>query len=290
MIEVRKYTGQRLDTTDLYYYGARYYDPAIGRFISADTIVPDPYDPQSLNRYSYCRNNPLRYIDPSGHWSIGKFLNGLGDSILNVLKSACVPYGFYENVIKPIYQLCTNEITWEEYTYTPSLEETWEGIKAYYNPIDERGQGRIAGDIAILILTWKALPSGKAASISPRSPTVVVKIEKFSKYAFIDEGKKFNFTKLGYKIDDSAKLRDMYLEQAGMKFAKGDYRVVEEGCKWTDAEGVIHSGTRIEIDIEIPGQGEATGQFEKYWMDDIRGRFCRINSAILGLFPIILED
>jgi RHS repeat-associated protein len=64
----RLFTGQRLDdNTGLYYYNARYYDPEIGRFISPDTIVPDPADPQSLNRYSYCRNNPLRYIDPSGH-------------------------------------------------------------------------------------------------------------------------------------------------------------------------------------------------------------------------------
>jgi len=43
------------------------YDPVIGRFISADSIVPNPFDPQLLNRYSYCRNNPLIYIDPSGH-------------------------------------------------------------------------------------------------------------------------------------------------------------------------------------------------------------------------------
>jgi len=60
------FTGQRLDGTGLYYYGARYYDPLIGRFISADTIVPNPASPQSFNRYSYCLNNPLRYTDPSG--------------------------------------------------------------------------------------------------------------------------------------------------------------------------------------------------------------------------------
>ncbi len=62
------YTGQRLDTsTDLMHYKARYYDPTIGRFISADTIVPDPLNPQHLNRYSYVTNNPLTYNDPTGH-------------------------------------------------------------------------------------------------------------------------------------------------------------------------------------------------------------------------------
>jgi RHS repeat-associated protein len=63
-----KFTDQELDSeTGLYYYGARYYDPAIGRFISPDSIVPDPSDPQSLNRYSYVRNNPLIHVDPDGH-------------------------------------------------------------------------------------------------------------------------------------------------------------------------------------------------------------------------------
>jgi len=62
-----KFTGKELDSTGLYYYGARYYDSEIGRFITPDSIVQSPYDPQTLNRYAYCRNNPLIYIDPSGH-------------------------------------------------------------------------------------------------------------------------------------------------------------------------------------------------------------------------------
>ncbi|MBC7264517.1 MAG: RHS repeat-associated core domain-containing protein [Chloroflexi bacterium] len=62
-----KFTGQRLDdSTGLYFYGARYYDAALGRFIQADTIVPQPGNPQALNRYSYVLNNPLRYVDPTG--------------------------------------------------------------------------------------------------------------------------------------------------------------------------------------------------------------------------------
>ena len=64
----RRYTGQIEDAAiGLYFYNARYYDPALGRFIQADTIIPDPANPQSLNRYAYVLNNPLRYTDPSGH-------------------------------------------------------------------------------------------------------------------------------------------------------------------------------------------------------------------------------
>jgi len=38
----------------------------LGRFITADWIVQGPADPQSLNRYAYCRNNPIKYADPTG--------------------------------------------------------------------------------------------------------------------------------------------------------------------------------------------------------------------------------
>ncbi len=73
-----KFTGQRFDaSTGLYYYHARYYDPQIGRFIQPDTIVQDPSDPQSLNRYSYCRNNPVNLVDPSGYKSFLKRLLGI---------------------------------------------------------------------------------------------------------------------------------------------------------------------------------------------------------------------
>jgi hypothetical protein len=43
------------------------YDPAIGRFMSADTNVPQPSDPQSLIRFTFVRNNPMNRVDPSGH-------------------------------------------------------------------------------------------------------------------------------------------------------------------------------------------------------------------------------
>ncbi len=62
------YTGQELDQeVGLYNYRARLYDPALGRFISADTVVPDPASPQTLNRYAYVYNNPINFNDPTGH-------------------------------------------------------------------------------------------------------------------------------------------------------------------------------------------------------------------------------
>jgi RHS repeat-associated protein len=73
-----RYTDQILDVdTGLYYYNARNYDPELGRFIQADTIVPSAANPQSLNRYSYVYNNPLNHIDPTGHVGSSGLLGAL---------------------------------------------------------------------------------------------------------------------------------------------------------------------------------------------------------------------
>ncbi len=55
------------DELGFYNFKARLYDPLLGRFLSADSNVPDPGQLQTLNRYSYCANNPVVYMDPSGH-------------------------------------------------------------------------------------------------------------------------------------------------------------------------------------------------------------------------------
>jgi RHS repeat-associated protein len=54
------YTGQEQDSTDWYYYGARYYSPEIGRFLQPDPLFDGP------NPYMYVHGNPVRYVDPSG--------------------------------------------------------------------------------------------------------------------------------------------------------------------------------------------------------------------------------
>jgi len=54
--------------------------PEIGQFISPDTLVPNPGDVQSFDRYAYVNNNPLRYIDPTGHWSEDQLNEVLGNN------------------------------------------------------------------------------------------------------------------------------------------------------------------------------------------------------------------
>ena len=71
----RGYTGHRHNNSPtgsgndlgLIYMNARWYVPGVARFASADTLVPDPANPQSFNRYSYVLNSPINYTDPSGH-------------------------------------------------------------------------------------------------------------------------------------------------------------------------------------------------------------------------------
>jgi RHS repeat-associated protein len=79
------YTGQYSNVGEfgLMYYNARYYDPLLSRFSSADTIVPQPGNPLDWDRYSYVHNSPTNKADPSGHMPI----QGCGDEG----KSACTP-------------------------------------------------------------------------------------------------------------------------------------------------------------------------------------------------------
>ena len=86
-MNTHKFTGKELDGSGLYYFGARYYDKGLGRWLTTDPVlnmdgmrynIPDPkvnpraalnlHNPQDLNPYVYCTNNPLRYVDNNGEF------------------------------------------------------------------------------------------------------------------------------------------------------------------------------------------------------------------------------
>jgi RHS repeat-associated protein len=92
-LTARTFTGQRRDATGLLYYHARYYDPTLGRFIAPERLVPEPGAPQSLNRFAYVYNNPLKSTDPTGHW------------IESAVDSACIA--------DDIWDIPRNGLTWD---------------------------------------------------------------------------------------------------------------------------------------------------------------------------------
>ena len=93
----------------------RVYDPTLGRFLSADSVIQSPGASQSVNPYSYTWNDPLRYTDPSGHSLLGdiigivaaivaiwlcqpelipEFLGGMGASLSGMTITTAIFSGF----------------------------------------------------------------------------------------------------------------------------------------------------------------------------------------------------
>ena len=91
----RGYTGHKmLEGLELVHMNGRIYDPAIGRFLTADPFIQFSGNSQSYNRYAYTLNNPLRYTDPSGHFvfslTVGALLAANGGVNLGVYVTCMV--------------------------------------------------------------------------------------------------------------------------------------------------------------------------------------------------------
>jgi RHS repeat-associated protein len=86
------YTGQESDAeTGFMNYGARLYDPLVGRFIGADTIIPGVFDSQALDPYAYARNNPVRFMDPTGHSFMSSFVSGIAAGLAFAVVTVALP-------------------------------------------------------------------------------------------------------------------------------------------------------------------------------------------------------
>jgi hypothetical protein len=89
--------------------GSRYLDPALARWIQPDSIVPNPNNPQTLNRYTFVNNNPLTYNDPTGHapWPIDliggavtQYVTDMSAPTLALANSAATGNPVLETVVK----------------------------------------------------------------------------------------------------------------------------------------------------------------------------------------------
>ena len=80
-INENTFTGAIDEGDGIYYMNARFYNANTGRFLSQDTYKGNAWEPWSQNLYSYCGNNPINMIDPTGHWPEWNKLAG-GSSLL----------------------------------------------------------------------------------------------------------------------------------------------------------------------------------------------------------------
>jgi RHS repeat-associated protein len=103
-----QYTGQYSYTGDfgLMFYQARWYDPALGRFAQADSIIPQGQGVQAWDRFAYANNSPVVYSDPSGHCAICygiAILGGIGIGVITSHLLGLVPdyrgIGFAEQYV-----------------------------------------------------------------------------------------------------------------------------------------------------------------------------------------------
>jgi hypothetical protein len=116
-------------------------------------VIPSLHNPQALNRYSYCYNNPLKLTDPSGHWpwdSVKEFFQGVGDAVVNTAK------GVAQMVVNPVETAKA-----VGYAVTHPVE-TFNAIKDSYveKAGSIRGIGEICGEG---LITIASLASGGAA-------------------------------------------------------------------------------------------------------------------------------
>ena len=95
----RGFTGhEHLQTVGLIHMNGRLYDPALHRFLQPDNYVQDPFNTQNFNRYGYCLNNPLVYVDQNGefwHLVIGAVVGGVINWISNGARFDAKGLGYF---------------------------------------------------------------------------------------------------------------------------------------------------------------------------------------------------
>ncbi|WP_226994138.1 RHS repeat-associated core domain-containing protein [Myxococcus hansupus] len=117
------FTGHQYDVeTGLTYARARYYDSELGRFLSRDSFEGVVGDAPSLHRYMYANGNPLRFVDPTGHWSTEQFVYGLGDVARGIINSGI-------GAVRPLAAVvggATGEFD-ENWRFQLGQTDTWHG-------------------------------------------------------------------------------------------------------------------------------------------------------------------
>ena len=98
---------------DMYYLGSRWYDPAVGRFISPASVISGANGSlQGFNLYAYCFNNPVNMTDETGHWP--EWMEKAAKGICNAAEWVS------NNIVEPVVEAVTST----DWTYSIGLTGT----------------------------------------------------------------------------------------------------------------------------------------------------------------------
>ena len=162
----RRYASQFFDEeSGLYYFGSRYYDPVIGRFVQPDFAIPSPFNPQAYDRYAYCYDNPLKYFDPDGHagyWAdVGQVWLGYYDAGAGFVRGS---------VFAVAHPVTTVEGVGTAVLHLPTTVESIGNAVGQEWNTGLRGQGDVVGNVLIAVGT--AVAPGAEAGAAAKATRV----------------------------------------------------------------------------------------------------------------------
>ena len=254
-----------------YYLRARYYDPAIGRFTQQDSLLFttrklasgfEYVDPLSLNLYTYCYGNPVRYADPSGNVPVDTVLDfvSLGFSILEFLAAPSiatlgsvawdtaalllpyVPGSYIDDVAKASAKLISNA---DNYTKAGSwalkpfdrgwtIEKILDGLCTNFKTIDNftvivDGRSKIISDIMSI----------KSINLSAKSYQKAGRLRNLLK-KYIDDLVRFSgapYRSVFYEVAENS-ARTLHIAVPPMKISSMQAEVIGEMIEYAKTKGV----------------------------------------------------
>jgi RHS repeat-associated protein len=182
-----KFTGQRQEsalggTEGLYYYGARWYDSYLNRWTSPDPIIPDPYNPADWDRFSYVRNNPVNFTDPTGHKPcIFECTNGEVDPIklADGIKNETNTRRYWDGLDKDEQKVLANG-NWDRGSFNDFMSDQTSPADLWHDPLTYILIFVGGGGTAKAALPWLVQPATNTSAVeTPDLDTIANDIEEW---------------------------------------------------------------------------------------------------------------
>jgi RHS repeat-associated protein len=193
------FAGEMKDSTGMFYLFARYYDPETGRFVSLDPKMGKLSMPQTIDRYVYCANNPMRFKDSTGQWFWDDIAKAISDNWQTVVQVAIVAVSIAltvasAGIASPLMAMAVSAAIGGFTNFASTMIETGGDIGAsVQSALFGAALGAVCagGTIAAIKGLSKISALGSTLEKSASNEiTALAKTTKYSRYCSADEGLK----------------------------------------------------------------------------------------------------